>query len=110
MHKPRSVADLLQSGSARLGHLASRAKAAVTLRDEVQSLLPVSLASHLANASERQGDLTLWVDSGAFCARLRFEIPRLREPLSAKLGRPISRISVRVMPRGQKEMATNGHE
>jgi len=102
VHKPRSVADLLQSGP-RLSHLASRAKAAVTLRDEVQSLLPASLASHLANASERQGGLTLWVDSGAFCARLRFEIPRLRGPMATKLGRPIGRILVRVMPRGEKK-------
>ena len=102
MHKPRSVADLLQSGSPRLTHLANRAKAVVTLRDEVQSLLPPSLATHLTNASERQSELTLWVDSGAFCARLRFEIPRLREPMSAKLGRPIGRILVRVQPRGEK--------
>jgi hypothetical protein len=99
VHKPRSIADLLQSGNPRLSHLANRAKAVVTLRDEVQSLLPASLAPHLSNASERQGDLTLWVDSGAFCARLRFEIPRLRAPLSGKLGRPIGRISVRVQPR-----------
>ncbi len=99
VHKPRSVADLLQSSSPRLAHLTTRARAAASLRDEVQEALPARLKSHLAHASERQGELTLWVDSGAYCARLRFEIPRLRAAISAHLGRPIQRIRVRVQPR-----------
>jgi len=100
MHKPRSVADLLQSGTPRLAELASRAKAAVSLRDELQSLLPSALQGHLARASERRGEVTLWVDSAAFCARLRFEAPRMKEAASKQLGRPVSRVNVRVQPRG----------
>jgi len=99
VHKPRSVADLLHSSTPRLANLTRRARAAVALRDDVQALLPERLRAHLAHASERQGELTLWVDSGAFCARLRFEIPRLRNAVSAKLGRPVHRIRVRVQPR-----------
>src|SRR5262245_11898402 len=99
MHKPRSVADLIQSGTPRLSGLLNRAKAASSLRDEVQSLLPERLRPHLSHASERQGELTLFVDSAAFCARLRFEIPRLIGLASAALGRPIQRIRVRVRPR-----------
>lgn len=102
MHKPRSVADLLHSSSPRLAHLASRARAAVALRDEVQSLLPTRLQGHLAHASERHGEVTLWVDSAAFCARMRFEIPNLREGVTAKLGRPVQRIRVRVQPRSTR--------
>ena len=98
MHKPRSVADLLHSGP-RLTTLVTRARAAANLRDEVQKLLPAKLQPHLSHASERQGELTLWIDSSALCARLRFEIPRLREPLTAALGRPVQRIRVRVQPR-----------
>jgi hypothetical protein len=105
VHKPRSVADLLHSSSPRLAHLATRARAAVTLREEVQSLLPPRLQPHLAQASERLGELTLWVDSGAYCARLRFEIPNLRASVSAKLGRPVQRIRVRVQPRSAQERA-----
>lgn len=107
MHKPRSVADLLQSSSPRLAHLATRARAAVTLRDEVQGLLPARLKGHLANASERLGELTLWVDSAAYCARMRFEIPHLRESISAKLGRPVQRIRVRVQPRTEQSPASS---
>jgi hypothetical protein len=103
MHKPRSVADLVQSGTPRLASLAQRAKAAAVLRDEVQMLLPGRLQPHLTHASERQGELTLWVDSGAFCARLRFEIPRLKATIAAALGRPIERIRVRVRPRAEEQ-------
>ena len=99
MHKPRSVADLLQS-RARLTDLAARAKATVSLRDEVHGLLPPSLGSHLAHVSEHRSELTLWADSAAFCARLRFESARLREPVAQLLGRPVLRIKVRVMPKG----------
>ncbi len=99
VHKPRSVADLLQSSSPRLAHLGTRARATASLRDEVLEVLPDRLKSHLAHASERQGELTLWVDSGAYCARMRFEIPNLREAVGARLGRPVQRIRVRVQPR-----------
>jgi hypothetical protein len=89
---------LLHSGS-RLTNLVTRARAAASLRDEVQKLLPAKLQSHLSHASERQGELTLWIDSSALCARLRFEIPRLKDPITAALGRPVHRIRVRVQPR-----------
>ncbi|NJO12763.1 MAG: DUF721 domain-containing protein [Gammaproteobacteria bacterium] len=94
---------MLQSGTARLSDLSRRARAAVSLRDELQSLLPASLQPHLAHASERRGEVTLWVDSAAFCARLRFESPHLRESAAALLQRPISRILVRVQPRGASQ-------
>lgn len=100
VHKPRSVADLLHSGP-RLNTLVTRARAAVSLRDAVQKLLPVRLQPHLTQVSERQGEFTLWVDSGALCARLRFEIPRLRESIAGGLGRPVQRICVRVQPRAR---------
>jgi hypothetical protein len=98
MYKPRKVSELLTSGAPRLQHLARRAKAALALREQVQAALPAQLAPHITGAVQRQQDLILSVDSPAFCARLRFEAPRLRAALGLSTGLPIGRISVRVLP------------
>jgi hypothetical protein len=98
VHKPRSVGDLLQSPTPRLRHLAGRARAAITLREQVRNALPETLARHVTQAAAKQQELTIWLDSGAFCARLRFEIPRIRAALGAALGTPIERVRVRVQP------------
>jgi hypothetical protein len=57
------------------------------------------LASHVVHAQERQQELTLWIDSGAFCARLRFESPKLCAALTRSLGKPVLKVRVRVQPR-----------
>jgi hypothetical protein len=100
VHKPRSLGDVLHSASLpRLRHLASRARAAATLREMIRAALPDSLAAHVTHAQERQQELTLWIDSSAFCARLRFEAPKICSALSKALGRPVTRVRVRVQPR-----------
>jgi hypothetical protein len=93
----RSVADLLNSG-ARLQHISQRAKAAVALKEQVQAALPASLAGHITAASQRRQELVVSVDSPAFCARLRFEVPRLKAALMKTSGQPLDRVSVRVQP------------
>jgi len=98
VHKPRSLSELIQGGTPRLQHLSNRAKTALALKEHIRATLPEALAKHVTAAALRQRELTLWVDSAAFCARLRFEIPRVRDALSREIGVPIDRIRVRVQP------------
>lgn len=96
MHKPRSLSELIQGGAPRLQHLSNRAKTARALKESVRAALPEGLANHVTRAALRQQQLTIWVDSGNFCARLRFEIPHMRDALSRETGAPIERIRVLV--------------
>jgi hypothetical protein len=66
----------------------------------VQSALPPNLANHVTAAAPRQQELVIWLDSAAFCARLRFEAPRLRQALCQATGIVVERIRVRVQPKG----------
>jgi hypothetical protein len=98
VHKPRSLSELIQGGAPRLQHLSNRARTALALKESVRAALPGGLANHVTAAALRQQELTVWVDSAAFCARLRFEIPHVRDALSRETGAPIERIRVRVGP------------
>ena len=98
MHKPRSLSELIHGAAPRLQHLSNRAKTAIALKEHVRATLPQPLANHVTAAALRQQELTVWVDSAAFCARLRFEIPRIRDSLGQALGVPIERVRVRVQP------------
>jgi hypothetical protein len=80
--------------------LANRSKAAIQFRDLVQAALPASLATHVTAAAARPQELVIWLDSAAFCARLRFEAPRLRHALAQATGLAVERIKVRVQPKG----------
>jgi hypothetical protein len=82
-----------------LRHLASRARAAKNACEQVKSALPRDLAARVTHVAERSQELTIWIDSAAFCARLRFEAPRLRAALATSLGTPLTRIRVKVQPR-----------
>jgi len=96
VHKPRLIGDLLHGPAARLQYLVTRSKAAVQFRDLVQSALPTQLAAHVTAATQRHQELVVWLDSPAFCARLRFEAPRLKAALARATGIAIERIRVRV--------------
>jgi hypothetical protein len=97
MTTPRSISQLLKSGAA-LQHLSQRAKAAVALKEQVQAALPPTLAGHITGATQKRQELVVFVDSPAFCARLRFETPRLKNALAQATGLPVDRVTVRVQP------------
>jgi hypothetical protein len=98
VHKPRSLSELIKGGEPRLQHLSSRAKTAIALKENVCAALSGALANHVTAAALRQQELTVWVDSAVFCARLRFEIPRVRDALARATGASIDRIRVKVQP------------
>lgn len=66
----------------------------------MQAALPAALAVHVTAVAQRQQELVIWLDSAAFCARLRFEAPRLRNALSRATGVAVERVRVRVQPKG----------
>jgi hypothetical protein len=100
VQKPRHIGDLLKGGAPRLQNLQQRAKAALALRDVVQGALPSALAAHVVSAAQRQQDVVVAVDSAAFCARLRFEAPRVKAAVIQATGDAVNRIIVRVQLKG----------
>ena len=68
------------------------------MKEQVQAALPGTLAPHITAVTHKRQELVVSVDSPAFCARLRFEIPRLKAALMQATGQPVDRVSVRVQP------------
>lgn len=95
MLKPRPLSEVLRSGT-HLQHISQRARAAVALKEQVQAALPPRLAPHITGATQRRHELVVAVDSPAFCARLRFESPKLKAALMKATGLDFARITVRV--------------
>ena len=87
-NRPRSVAELLNSGT--IERLAREARRRRTLVSEIRALLPADEAAHLVSADfDDAGFLVLGMDSAAWAARVRCAYPELA-------GR---RLKVRVVPR-----------
>lgn len=70
-----SLSKLLESDSGSLNALIKKAKLLVGLQDYMRIALGPPLGQHLAVANLSAGNLTLYSDSPAWAARLRFKIP-----------------------------------
>lgn len=62
--------------------------------------LPEDLASHVVQALERNGELIVFTESGAWAGRLALTIGEIRTRLSPRLGTE-ARVAVKVMPGGR---------
>ena len=67
-------------------------------RSWLSEQLPHELDAHLTGAVERDGSLTVFVDSAAWAARLRFALTDLSPELE-RSERPVRAVTVRVLPR-----------
>ncbi len=66
----------------------------------VAAVLPAELADHVTQALERDGNLTVFTESGAWASRLTLALAERREALAPRL--PLEgRIQVRVVPGGR---------
>jgi predicted nucleic acid-binding Zn ribbon protein len=67
-------------------------------REWLKNKLPPALETHVTGVVERDGALTVFAESAAWCARLRFTIIEL-EPHIRERSPDIGKLVVRVMPR-----------
>ncbi|TAJ92451.1 MAG: DUF721 domain-containing protein [Gammaproteobacteria bacterium] len=72
---PASLSSLLEAESGSLNTLIKKAKLLVGLQEYMRVALGPPLGQHLAVANLSAGNLTLYSDSPAWAARLRFKIP-----------------------------------
>lgn len=95
--KPRPLADLLVRPASPLSALRERAAAAGDWLRLVQDWVPAGLGPHVTSAVGRGHQLTVYVASAAWAARLRFEAPALLG--KARAHDPgIEAVQVKVLP------------
>jgi hypothetical protein len=93
----RSVKDLLTRHAPQLAQLNARAASQEIFRDWLQLNLPAQLRARITGASETHGTLTVFAESAAWCARLRFALADLEAAL--KLAHPqVQSVRLRVLP------------
>ena len=92
--KPRSLADILSGTS--VGTLARRAAATDRLARQVVAALPPEVGPHVLGANLREGRLVVIGDGAVWAARVRFELPTLREALSRDHEIDVTGLSVKV--------------
>ncbi len=84
----------------KVADLEKRAKAALSLTEQVRTSLPEEQQSHLLSASYRDDTLSVTMDSAAWCPQVRYAADRLLERLQANGGPEFARLKVRVGRRG----------
>lgn len=96
--KPIQVSELLLNSKNSLKSLQDAAMAASRTLEEVRECLPEPLRAKVWSASLRGQTLTLLITSAAWGARLRYLNPPLCETAGVRLGRPVSKVVIRVRP------------
>jgi hypothetical protein len=89
---------LLQAPGSRLEHLVRRAAALDRLTRALKQLLSPALAAHCRGIAYDSGCLTVFVDSPAWTARLRFHQRTIKDGLEARCNTAVRRLRVKVAP------------
>ncbi|MEQ1580054.1 MAG: DciA family protein [Steroidobacteraceae bacterium] len=84
----------------KVADLERRAKAALSLTDQVRESLPEEQKTHLLSASYRDDTLSITMDSAAWCPQVRYGAETLLESLKASGGPEFAKLKVRVGRRG----------
>jgi hypothetical protein len=98
MRKPKSINELLTSGSARLSALKSQTSERAVVLGHVCGALPPNLAKTVASAGLKDGQLTLGVVGAAWATRLRYVTETLRKRVGESIGVEIRTVRIRVVP------------
>ena len=97
-HTAHSVKDLLARSVPVLSQAADQTARQAFWRQWLAAHLPAELARRVSGAVERAGDLTLFAESAAWAARLRYALPELQTQLRGAAPH-IVEVRVRVLPR-----------
>jgi predicted nucleic acid-binding Zn ribbon protein len=96
---PESVKTLLGRISRNIGApVAEQRQAQQGWREWLENKLPAHIETHVTGVVEREGTLTVFAESAAWCARLRFEIADLEAQIRER-SPDIGKLVVKVMPR-----------
>jgi predicted nucleic acid-binding Zn ribbon protein len=96
---PESVKALLSRISRNVATpVAEQRQAQQGWREWLQNKIPANIETHVTGVVERAGTLTVFADSAAWSARLRFAIAEL-EPQIRERSAGIEKLLVKVMPK-----------
>jgi Dna[CI] antecedent, DciA len=100
-----SVKDLLSKLTPNLKRVTEQVHRQDFWRDWLDTHLPAEITGKLTGIVERDGTLVIFAESPAWSARLRFAVQEIEAQIrAAKPG--ITAVSVRVLPRGAREILT----
>ncbi len=97
-HPVHSVKDLLKSPAFALNRVADQVSRQQFWDRWLQDQLGAALHGRISGISEQEGKLTIFAESAAWSARLRFAVAELDGQIRAADGK-IRSVSVRVLPR-----------
>ena len=96
---PESVKALLsRSSHSALGRVADQRRTQADWREWLKNRLPHDISAHVTGAVERDGTLTIFADSSAWSARLRFCIAEFDAAIR-EANPAIRRVTFKVMPK-----------
>lgn len=96
--RPKSIQSVLQGQNPELSALVKRAQSQVTLRDQVASVLPEAMRSHVLAASLNDETLTVLCKSAPWATRIRFYAQTLLQNLAADHNLEANSLIVKVRP------------
>ena len=97
-HPVHSVKDLLKSPAFTLNRVSEQASRQQFWERWLQDQLGAELHGRISGIAEQEGKLTIFAESAAWSARLRFAVAELDGQIR-EAGGNISSVSVRVLPR-----------
>jgi hypothetical protein len=97
-HAVHSVKDLLQRPAFALTRVSQQASRQQFWDQWLQERLGAPLHTRISGISEQQGKLTIFAESAAWSARLRFAVAELEAQILAAAEK-VTSVSVRVLPR-----------
>jgi hypothetical protein len=93
---PRSINELI-TRSPLVGRLTQQLPAQQSWTAWLRESLPAELAEHIVHAVPKQRELVVFADTPAWCARLRYAVASIDEPIRQR-DPAIQRTYVRVQP------------
>ena len=96
--RPRSVKELLQRGVPAVSAVTEQRERTRDWEEWLAAHVPPSLGARVTGLTERADTLVVFVESAAWCARLRFALLEL-EAAARELRPRLKGIEVRVLPR-----------
>lgn len=94
---PRAIGELLARSTSVLSQIGDQNARQTFWRSWLSEKLPEDLGAHVTGAVARDGALTLFADSAAWAARLRYALREL-QPTISREDPNIQQVRIRVLP------------
>ena len=97
---PRAIGELLARSASVLSQISDQNASQTFWRSWLSEQLPADLGAHVTGAVAREGALTLFADSAAWAARLRYALREL-QPAISREDPNIQQVRIRILPAGR---------